>query len=93
MTTNAYWYKVGTFTHVVFANTTSIAHWYVKSMPMMKGAKFIGLDNRSATNQESHTVLAHNANKTLLESRDSWRANGGSIEYQQKLDRLAKPLT
>lgn len=58
----------------------------------MRGCVFIEMNNRAATPTESHTVLAHNADKTLQEALESWRVNGGSAEYMATLNRLAKGI-
>lgn len=87
-----YWYKQGHVTHAVFATTRAIAAWYVGAKPSLRGSTFLKKDTRSATERESCTVLAHNADTELTRSHESWRANGGSKEYQTKLDSLARKL-
>lgn len=89
-----FWYKTGDrVTHVVHASTLAIARWYAKDNPWMRGATFFERRDRSATDIEAVTVLAHAADKALIEARDMWRANGGSVEYQRELDRLCRQVS
>lgn len=85
-----FWYAAGKQVHAVFASHKSIAKWYADTSPFMRGAKFVKEDTRSATERESTTVLAHAADRTLRDCYKEWCANGGSVEYREKLARLLK---
>jgi hypothetical protein len=87
-----FWYAQGTRSHVIFASTRAIARWYVGCSPHLRGATFVREDTRSATPQESTTVLAHAADKTLQDCYQEWCANGGSLEYRQTLQRLVAQI-
>jgi hypothetical protein len=88
-----YWYKVnGRLAHVVFASHASIARWYARTSPFMRGATFVEKRNRAAQGHESTTILAHAADKTLRDSLEASIANGASPDYIAQLKSLARHL-